>query len=134
VSDDARAELERAFALDREGREREALAHYRAALAGAGLEPGERAQGLLGLGSTLRALGEHEEAVEVLTSARAEFPGERMFEPFLALALHNVGRHAEAMELLLTCLVETSADEGVQRYSRALRFYAARPDETWEGS
>jgi hypothetical protein len=131
---EARAELERAFALDRDGHEREAVGHYRAALAGVGLAPDERARGLLGLGSTLRALGEHGEAVEVLTSARTEFPGERMFEPFLALALHNVGRHADAIELLLTCLAETSADEGVRRYRRALLFYAARPDETWGGS
>lgn len=132
MSGDARAELERAFSVDRDGREREALDHYRAALAGGGLEPGERASGLLGLGSTLRALGEHEEAVEVLSSAREEFPDERMFEPFLALALHNVGRHAEAIELLLTCLAETSADEGVRRYRQALLFYAARPDEAWD--
>jgi tetratricopeptide (TPR) repeat protein len=128
---EAREELEQAFALDREGREREALGYYRRALAGDGLAPGERTRGLVGLGSTLRALGEHEEAVEVLEAARAEFPGERMLEPFLALALHNVGRHSEAIELLLTCLAETSADEGVAGYRRALLFYAARPDETW---
>jgi hypothetical protein len=132
VTGEARAELERAFSLDRDGHEREALGHYRAALAGRGLDPADRARGLLGLGSTLRALGEHEEAVEVLASAREEFPDERMFEPFLALALHNVGRHAEAVELLLTCLAETSSDEGVRRYRRALLFYAARPDETWD--
>ena len=133
TGDESRAELERAFALDRDGREREALAHYRRALAGAGLSADERRKGLLGLGSTLRVLGQYPEAVDVLTAARAEFPAERAYEPFLALALHNIGRHAEAMELLLTCLAETSSDSGIQGYRRALLFYAPRVDETWDG-
>ena len=129
----AAEELQRAFALDREGREREAVGHYRRALAGESLGTDERRGGLLGLGSTLRALGEYEEAVAVLSAARVEFPADRMFEPFLALALYNVGRHAEAVELLVTCLAETTADEGIAGYRRALLFYAPRLDETWDG-
>lgn len=129
----ARADLERAFALDRDGREREAVGHYRTALAAEGLTADERKQGLLGLGSTLRALGAYEEAVEVLSAARAEFPEHRAYEPFLALALHNVGRHAEAIELLVTALAETSGDETIAGYRRALLFYAPRLDETWAG-
>jgi tetratricopeptide (TPR) repeat protein len=124
-------ELERAFALDREGRERDALLHYRSALGGEGLAADERRRGLLGLGSTLRALGEYEEAVDVLSAARGEFPDDRAFEPFLALALYNVGRHAEAVELLATCLAETTSDEAIASYRRALLFYAPRLDETW---
>jgi tetratricopeptide (TPR) repeat protein len=132
VSRNARDELQRAFALDREGREREALASYRQALAGDGLSNDERRRGLLGLGSTLRALGEYAEAVDVLSAARAAFPDDRAFEPFLALALYNVGRHAEAVELLVTCLAETTSDDEIAGYRRALLFYAPRLDETWE--
>jgi tetratricopeptide (TPR) repeat protein len=128
----ARDELQSAFALDREGREREALSHYRRALAGDGLSDDERRRGQLGFGSTLRALGEYAAAVDVLSAARVEFPDDRAFEPFLALALYNLGRHAEAVELLVTCLAETTSDEGIAGYRRALLFYAPRLDETWE--
>ena len=129
--EEAHAALERALAHDRSGREREAIPHYRSALAAGGLTVEEEQEALLGLGSSLRVLGEYEPACEVLVAAHERFPEYRAFEPFLAMTLLNLGRHDEATELLLRCLAETSADPSVSRYRRALLAYAPRLDETW---
>jgi hypothetical protein len=51
-------------------------------------------------------------------------------EVFLAMALHNVGMHAEAMERLLRTLAETSAESSIRRYKRAILFYSDKLDET----
>jgi hypothetical protein len=47
------------------------------------------------------------------------------------MAYHNVGEHAKAMELLLNSLVDTSKDEGVLRYQRAIRFYSDKLNQIW---
>jgi hypothetical protein len=47
------------------------------------------------------------------------------------MAWYNTGRPAEAVELLLTCLVETSANEVILSYQRAILFYANKLDQTW---
>ena len=47
------------------------------------------------------------------------------------MTYYNMGEHSKAMELLLTSLVETSKDEGIVSYERAIRFYADKLDETW---
>jgi hypothetical protein len=35
------------------------------------------------------------------------------------------------MELLLNSLADTSADEGILRYRRAIKFYADKLEQTW---
>ena len=129
--EDGRPDYLRACELDAAGRESEAVPYYERALAG--LWPADaRRDALLGLGSTLRALGRYEEALAKLEEGRRDFPGHRAYEPFLALTLHNLGRHGEAVELLVTALVETTGEESITRYERALLFYAPQPDTTWE--
>jgi len=129
--EDGRPDYLRACELDAAGREGEAVPHYERALAGL-LPADERRDALLGLGSTFRALGRYDEALAKLEEGRCEFPGHRAYEPFLALTLYNLGRHAEAVELLVTALAETTGEESIARYERALLFYAAQPDATWE--
>jgi tetratricopeptide (TPR) repeat protein len=102
-----------------------ALPHYERAIA-LGLPPNELAGALIGLGSTLRQLGQPARAVEVLRSGRAQFSDQREFEVFLALALHDLGEHTEAMQLVLNTLVETSEDPGIAAHQRAIRFQAAK--------
>jgi hypothetical protein len=36
------------------------------------------------------------------------------------------------MEILLNSLVDTSADQDIQKYKKAITFYADKLDETWE--
>lgn len=111
------------------GLQREAVPFYERAVSG-GLAGDELGDALIGLGSTLRVLGEHARAVEVLRDAAGRFPENGAIPVFLAMALHNVGEHSGAMELLLRGLVETSQDEAILRYKRAISFYAGRLDET----
>jgi hypothetical protein len=47
------------------------------------------------------------------------------------MAYYNVREHAKAMELLLKGLADTSSDEGILRYRRAIRFYSEKLDQTW---
>jgi tetratricopeptide (TPR) repeat protein len=112
-----------AWTNDVMGREADALPYYEKAVA-LGLPPNELSGAMLGLGSTLRRLGQLERSREILESARIQFPQNREFEAFLALTLHDLGRHAEALQLVLTLLVDTSEDIGITAYQRALRYQA----------
>lgn len=114
-----------AWTCDVLGREAEALPYYEKAVA-LGLPANELAGALLGLGSTLRNLGQLERSAEVLRSGQAQFPDNREFDVFLALTLHDLGQHAEATKLLLTVIADTSEDPGLTAYQRAIRFYAGK--------
>ena len=114
-----------AWTCDVLGQESEALPWYEKAVA-LGLPPNELAGALLGLGSTLRVLGHADRSIAVLRSAKAQFPENREFDVFLALALHDAGGHAEATRLLLEALCDTSEDPGIAAYQRALRFHASK--------
>ncbi|MEY3774795.1 MAG: hypothetical protein RLZZ129_1575 [Verrucomicrobiota bacterium] len=114
-----------AWTCDVLGHETEALPFYEKAVA-LGLPPNELSGALLGLGSTLRNLGQHERSAEVLRSGRAQFPDNREFDVFLALTLHDLGRHTEATKLLLEVIADTSDDPGLTAYQRAIRFHAGK--------
>ncbi len=47
------------------------------------------------------------------------------------MGYYNIDEHSKAMELLLSSLVETSKDEGILRYQRAIRFYSDKLNQTW---
>ena len=114
-----------AWTCDVLGRESDALPHYEKAVA-LGLPENELSGALLGLGSTLRNLGQPERSAEVLRSGRAQFPDNREFDVFLALTLHELGRHGEALQLVLEALCDTTEDPGLTAYQRALRHYAGK--------
>jgi len=114
-----------AWTLDVLDRPSEAVPFYEKAVA-LGLSPAELSGALVGLGSALRVIGQTTRAVEVLEAGRRQFPENREFEVFLAMALHSSGRHAEAMQTLLITLVDTSEDLGVSAYQRAIRHQAGR--------
>jgi hypothetical protein len=74
------------------------------------------------LGSSLRNVGEVDEAVAVLGAARREAPAGAAdhVDAFLALALHAQGRGDEALSVALTALGPHLAE-----YGRAVTSYAA---------
>jgi predicted Zn-dependent protease len=74
-------------------------------------------------------VGDHAKAAEILRGGVARFPQNRAMQVFLAMALHNVGEHAQAMEILLRNLAETSSDPEISAYKEALSFYANRLTE-----
>ena len=45
---------------------------------------------------------------------------------FLAMALHDIDEHVQAMGILLRNLAETSSDPEISAYKEALSFYANR--------
>jgi tetratricopeptide (TPR) repeat protein len=128
--DDPRVSYQCAWVHDALGLEREAVPFYQRAI-DSGLAGEDLAGALLGLGSTYRALGEYQQAIATLRRGIATFPGDRSFEPFLAMALYNAGQHAESAELLLRALAETSADDSIRRYQRTILFYADKLGQTW---
>ncbi len=128
--DDARVHYHYAWMHDKMGDERGAVPYYERAIA-LGLPDDDLRGALLGLGSTYRTLGQYDKAVDTLRRGMERFPDAGEFAAFLAMALYNVGHHTEAMELLLKTLATTSTDPGIQRYQRAILFYADKLDETW---
>lgn len=130
--DDALVNYHYAWWCDTQGLERAAIPYYVTAIEHAEkLSPDELRGALLGLGSTYRTLGEYENAIVILERGIAEFATAHEFAVFLAMAFYNVGRHTEAMELLLRTVAETSADAGIRRYTRAITFYSNQLDQLW---
>jgi thioredoxin-like negative regulator of GroEL len=106
---------------DSAGREADAVAPYREALA-LGLPPDLDVQCRIQLASTLRNLGEHDQAVEMLRAVVAEHPDHRAARMFLALALVSDGQGPAAVHVLLDMLL---TDPGPpEQYARSLRSYA----------
>ena len=91
-----------------------------------GLPPNELSGALIGLGSMLRTLGQLERSAEVLRSGKAQFPDNAEFDAFLALTLHASGKHADALQLALNTLCDTTDDPGLTAYQRAIRHAAGR--------
>jgi tetratricopeptide (TPR) repeat protein len=134
--DEAEITYQTAIVHDNLGLERESIPYYIKALAQglSGLDPAtklmKRERACLGLGSTYRGLGEYRQAEETLRQGLREFPHSRALQVFLAMALYNTQQYREALELALTNLMETTADETLQYYKRGVLFYASHLDET----
>ncbi len=112
------------------GLEREAIPFYEKAIQ-TGLSGKDLQGALLGMGSTYRCIGEYQKAKATFQRALQLFPEQHEFKVFLAMVHHNLGEHTKAIPLLLNSLAETSDNEGIIRYQRAIRFYANKLDEIW---
>ncbi|WP_243354521.1 tetratricopeptide repeat protein [Bacillus litorisediminis] len=120
-----------AWVHDLLGLEKEAIPFYKNALK-QGLAGQERRGALLGLGSTYRTIGEYHKSKTVFEQGMQEFPTANEFPVFYAMTLHNLGNDRKALEILLHKLVELTVDEGIQRYKKAIAFYADKLDEVWD--
>ncbi|KRC50914.1 hypothetical protein ASE16_08125 [Leifsonia sp. Root227] len=120
-ADDPSALFEAAGARDYAGREADAEPLYRAAIAG-GLADPQRAQAVIQLASTLRNLGRPGESVELLHAELTAHPEHELADAaraFLALALHDLGRHAAAVATAVGALAPH-----LPLYRRAVANYA----------
>ena len=133
VSDpkDPEVNFQLACTYDAMGQESKAVCFYETALQN-GLLQTHRRDAFVGLGSTYRCLGEYDKSEIVFKQACLEFPNDPVLQVFKALTLYNLGQAEKSIEILLTQLLDTTADEDVRRYERALRFYADKLDQTWE--
>src|SRR5215207_2607084 len=127
---DSQVNLQYAWIHDLLGLEHDAIPFYESAIK-FGLSGDDLQSALLGMGSTYRCIGEYQKAKETFLRALELFPQRNEFKVFLAMTCYNLKEHSKAMELLLTSLVETSKDEGILSYDRAIRFYSDKLDETW---
>ena len=80
---------------------------------------------MLGLGSSLRNVGELDESLDVLRAATTRFPEHRALAVFYAYSLWSAERGADAMRVLVDTLLAASDAPELERYERSLRGYAA---------
>ncbi|MFK8794550.1 tetratricopeptide repeat protein [Planococcus plakortidis] len=119
-----------AWSFDLLGEEQKAVPYYEKAIE-LGLDKTDLEGAILGLGSTYRTLGEYEKSRSTFMRGMELFPSNQALKVFLAMTLYNLAEHQQAMEILLKCLAETSADQDISAYKKAIRFYADKLDETW---
>lgn len=85
-----------------------------------GLPKEERRNALVGLGSSLRNIGEGERSIALLRSALDEFPADAAIAAFLALSLYSAGQSKQAVQLLMDVVIRHAP---VGQYARALTQY-----------
>lgn len=120
-----------AGSFDVQGQEAQAVPFYEGAIR-FGLSGKELEGAFLGLGSTYRTLGEYGKSQETFLKGIKLFPANKALQTFYAMTLYNLKEHQRAMELLLNCLAETSGNEDISAYSRAIGFYSDKLDEVWK--
>ncbi|HSL27863.1 MAG TPA: tetratricopeptide repeat protein [Anaerolineales bacterium] len=128
--EDPQVNYQCAWIHDLLGLERDAIPFYEKAVQ-AGLPSDDLESALLGMGSTYRCIGEYQKSVDTFHHALKLFPDSPEFKVFLGMAYYNIGEYSKAMELLLNTLADSSSDEGILRYRRAIRFYSDKLDQTW---
>lgn len=119
-----------AWSFDLLGEEEKAVPFYEKAI-DLGLSGKDLEGALLGLGSTYRTLGKYQESKRTFLKGIELFPTNNAMRTFFAMTLYNLKEHQQAMDILLQCLLETSIDEDIQSYKKAIEFYADKLDETW---
>lgn len=114
------------------GEEEMAIPYYRRAIE-AGLDGNDLQECLICLGSTLRVIGEYEDAVNFLEQAVDEYPDRNSGRAFLALAHYSNGDPEQAVQILLSLLLETTSDEDILAYADTLDYYKDNLNESTEG-
>ncbi|WP_059173351.1 tetratricopeptide repeat protein [Bacillus sp. FJAT-27445] len=120
-----------AWSFDLLGEESKAVPFYEKAIQ-LGLSSIELEGALLGLGSTFRTLGEYEKSKSIFLKGIKTFPNNKAIQIFYSMTLYNLNEHSKAMELLLKCLIETTNDDEIVKYKKAIEFYSNKLDETWK--
>jgi len=128
--DNASVNYQCAWSFDLLGEESEAVSYYEKAIT-LGLVSTELEGAILGLGSTYRTLGEYSKSEDIFLEGLESFPDNRAIQTFYSMTLYNLNEHSKAMELLLKCLVDTTTDDEVLKYKKAINFYSDKLDKIW---
>jgi tetratricopeptide (TPR) repeat protein len=127
--DDALYNYQCAWSFDRLGEEEKAVPFYENAIK-IGL-PSKDMEGAV-LGSTYRALGEYEKSKDIFLKGTELFPDNHVIKVFYSMTLYNLKEHSKAMELILKCLINTTNDNEILSYKKALDFYSDKLDQNWK--
>ncbi|MBC2182456.1 tetratricopeptide repeat protein [Listeria sp. FSL L7-0233] len=119
-----------AWAHDALGKEDAAIPFYEKALE-LGLPAADRKEAYIGLGSTYRITGQPEKASTLFQKALQEFPENNALRTFSIMAKYNQGLAKEALEETLLLLTNTTNDETILSYKKAIQFYAQDLDATF---
>lgn len=111
--------FERASLHDYLGEEIQAIPLYRQALGDTSLSSPQRSEAIIQLASSLRNVGEPEQALAVLSGIGLDDPLHSDAQAFQALALFDSGQASEALATALTALAPA-----LRLYSRPVRSYA----------
>jgi tetratricopeptide (TPR) repeat protein len=129
--DDALYNYQCAWSFDVLGEEEKAVPFYENAIK-IGLPSKDMEGAILGLGSTYRALGEYEKSKDIFVKGTELFPDNHVIKVFYSMTLYNLKEHSKAMELILTCLINTTNDNEILSYKKALDFYSDKLDQNWK--
>ena len=119
-----------AWCHDLLGKEIEAIPYYESAIDN-GLSGEDLEGAFLGLGSTYRVVGEYEKSRMVFEKGIRLFPLNLELRAFYAMTLYNLNEHSKSMEILLKIIADTSNDDNVKKYSKAISFYSDKLDQVW---
>ncbi|EAC6872368.1 tetratricopeptide repeat protein [Listeria monocytogenes] len=119
-----------AWAHDALGKEDAAIPFYEKALQ-LGLPTDSRKEAYIGLGSTYRITGQPEKASLLFETALQEFPDNNALRTFSVMAKYNQGLEKEALQEALMLLTQTTSDENILSYKKAIQFYAQDLDATF---
>lgn len=127
--DDAIINYQCAWSFDVLEKEVEAIEYYEKAI-NLGLPNEDLKEAYLGLGSTYRTIGEYEKSKKIFESAMAKFD-DNSLKVFYAMTLYNLGEHSSSMEILLKIISETTNDNSIIGYSKAIEFYSDKLDKVF---
>jgi len=130
-ANDAFIHYQCAWSFDLLGEESKAAPFYEKSIE-LGLSGQDLARAILGLGSTYRTLGKYEKSKKVFSRGRELFPDNKAIQVFYSMTLYNLKEYSAAMELLLECLTETTVNEEILNYKKAINFYADKLDTVWK--
>ncbi|QUW20276.1 tetratricopeptide repeat protein [Sporosarcina sp. Marseille-Q4063] len=119
-----------AWSFDVLGLESKAVSYYENAIQ-LGLSGKDLEGAIIGLGSTYRTLGEYAKSEEIFQKGIDLYPNNEAIKVFYAMTLYNLKEHGRAMELLLNSLIETTTNEEILDYKKAIGFYSDKLDQTW---
>lgn len=119
-----------AWSYDVLEKEVEAIEYYEKAIS-LGLPNDDLKEAYLGLGSTYRTIGEYEKSKKIFKSAMAKFD-DNSLKVFYAMTLYNLEEHSGSMEILLRIISETTNDNSLIGYSKAIEFYSDKLDKVFK--
>ena len=124
---DAIVQYQCAWSFDVLEKETEAIDYYEKAIE-LGLPDNDLKEAILGLGSTYRSIGEYEKSKQTFEKGISLF-NDNSLKVFYAMTLYNNGELSKSMDILLNIIADTTNDETILAYKKAIKFYSGKLDE-----